>query len=270
MREFDAWGLAMLLHHINDNRAIILQMCADGNHDERMDDKAADLFIEGILLAALHHAKNAALTSTHDRVWENGPFQMAYKIGMTYRQAEHELAVLRQCIEADLEKRKFAFIEPQKSELFEGLEAAWGPVCKIIPSASVDVKEAHIARMVELDTATVFYMMRVAEQGLRYLARKLRISLTHKGYRLPIEYADWDKVITGIKNKIDNVRHLPAGPKRQERLTKFSDAADHCLFMKDIWRNNISHTRDPYKPGEALRVIERVRDFMQFTVKSFS
>ena len=67
-----------------------------------------------------------------------------------------------------------------------------------------------------------------------------------------------------IKNKITRARTAPAGPKKQAKLEFYSDAADHCVFMKDIWRNNVSHSRKPYKPGEAQAVLERVRDFMIF------
>jgi hypothetical protein len=45
---------------------------------------------------------------------------------------------------------------------------------------------------------------------------------------------------------------------------KYSDAADHCEFMKDIWRNNVSHTRKAYSDPEAVAVLQRVREFMEF------
>lgn len=80
----------------------------------------------------------------------------------------------------------------------------------------------------------------------------------------PIESGTWDKVITACKGKIDAIRKKPIGPKKQAQLEFYSDAGDHCLFMKDIWRNNISHTRKPYNKPEALAVLERVRDFMKF------
>ena len=56
---------------------------------------------------------------------------------------------------------------------------------------------------------------------------------------------------------------MPKGPKRQEKLELLSDAADHCVFMKDIWRNSVSHTRNPYKKSEAIAALDRVRDFMR-------
>ena len=83
----------------------------------------------------------------------------------------------------------------------------------------------------------------------------------------PIEYADWEKIITEIKNKIAQTRALPAGPKKQAKLEFYSDAADHCTFMKDIWRNNVSHARKGYEDYESLAILGRVQDFMKFLAK---
>lgn len=75
--------------------------------------------------------------------------------------------------------------------------------------------------------------MRVAEYALRLLARNVKITLTHKGKTHPIEYAEWDQVITQIKNKISAVRQLSKGRPKDDVLKLFSSAADHCEYMKD-------------------------------------
>jgi hypothetical protein len=271
MQTFDAWALAMLLHHLDDHKRLVFQMCETGNGDKQLDAQAMELFIIPTILMAQIQSKKAHLQSTHDRVWDGGgPFWMDSKIGMTYQEAKNQLTVLQQCIEADLEKRLFAFIEPRHASLFNEMEETWKDIFSCMPDSKIDVEDAHIARMVELDTATVFHMMRVAEYGLRRMAVKLRVRLTHKGKAMPIEFADWEKVITGMKNKIDAIRKTKVGPTRVKQLEKCSDAADHCTFMKDIWRNNVSHARKPYKASEALAVLERVRDFMRFVAREFT
>ena len=114
--------------------------------------------------------------------------------------------------------------------------------------------------------------MRVAEHRLRILAKKMRVSLDlrHKGHIIPIDHAEWQKVITAIKNKLDTIKALPSGPKRTAQLEKLSDAGDHCLFMKDIWRNAVSHARKPYSEPEAKAAMGRVKDFMTFVAKEFT
>jgi hypothetical protein len=110
--------------------------------------------------------------------------------------------------------------------------------------------------------------MRAAERGLRMLARRLHVTLTHSGKAVPIEFADWNKIITGIKNKIADAHKLAPGPKRQAKLETYSSAADHCEYMKEIWRNNVSHTRKPYTEDEAIDALKKVRNFMQFLSKA--
>jgi hypothetical protein len=244
MKMFDAWGIAMLLHHLDDNKGVMSQMCEGGNGDEKLDPDALELYITPVIHQAIYHAKLAKLQSTDDRVWDGGgPFWMASHVGITYQEAKHEFTVLRQCIEADLEKRLFAFIEPKRVELSSEMPERWADVLKNIPDAKADIEDAHLAHSLELHTATVFHLMRVAEHGLRVMAKKMRVSLDLKDKKgiVPIEFADWQKVITAIKNKLSVVGALPTGSKRQAKLEKYSDAADHCVFMKDIWRNTVSH-----------------------------
>jgi formylglycine-generating enzyme required for sulfatase activity len=105
--------------------------------------------------------------------------------------------------------------------------------------------------------------MRLAEHGLRKLAKRVHVTLNHKGKNYPVEYADWEAVITAIKNKITQSRQIPRGPKKVEELRFYSSAADQCEYMKDIWRNEISHTRRQYSKPESLAVINRVREFIE-------
>jgi hypothetical protein len=167
-------------------------------------------------------------------------------------------AFLRECrmhIWLRMDGRYIPFIEP----------SPWGAdVERAFPEAAIDIRSAGIALGVDLPTAAVFHAMRVTEYGLRWLARRLRVRLTDKGRRQPLEYADWQKVITECQNQLKATRQLPKAQKRQERLAKYSRAADHCDYMKDIWRNDVSHTRRVYSAPEAEAVVQRVREFMQF------
>jgi len=165
----------------------------------------------------------------------------------------------------EVTKRKYVSIDQDRSQYVDREHLFGEAVSSAFPSATDDIREAGNCIAVECGTATVFHLMRAVEYALRKLARKLHVRLTHKGRSHPIEFADWDKVITGIHNEITKARSLSPGPKRQAKLEVYSDVADHCLYMKDIWRNNISHARQPYLPSEALGVLERVRDFMNST-----
>jgi hypothetical protein len=168
----------------------------------------------------------------------------------------------REILTYGMQKLKFVYIEPGKIPFVNNEALLGGGVRNFFTEAAEDIRAAGNCLAVDCSTAAVFHLMRAAEFGLRRIARKLRVRLTHSGSRQPLEFADWEKVITGVKNSISKARTIPPGPKRQARLETYSDLADNCTYMKDIWRNNVSHARKGYNSAEATGVMERVRDFM--------
>jgi hypothetical protein len=145
----------------------------------------------------------------------------------------------------------------------------WGDaIFEALPHAHEDIRDAGHSIGCELYTAAVFHLMRVAEHGLRELAKHLRVKLRDKGMAQPVDHATWDKVITAARNQISSARLLAAGPKKKARLAKYARAADHCDYMKDIWRNDVAHTQRSYNRKDALAVLARVREFTEL-VASF-
>ena len=177
---------------------------------------------------------------------------------------EVEARHLRESLLREAFLRTFVFTKKETANFIDNPAFFGEDVKSAFHSASFDIGETGNCLAVECPTAAVFHLMRVAEYGLRALAKKLHVRLTHSGLRQPVEFADWEKVITGIKIEITKARALNPGQKRQAKLEMYSDAADHCAYMKDIFRNNISHTRKSYTLPEALGVTGRVRDFMVF------
>ncbi len=177
---------------------------------------------------------------------------------------EVETRHLRESLMREAFLRTFVVTKKETADFIDNAALFGEDVNSAFLPASFDIREVGNCLAVECPTAAVFHLMRVAEYGLRALAKRLHVRLTHSGLRQPIEFADWEKVITGIKNEITKARALNPGPKRQLKLEMYSDAADHCVYMKDIFRNNISHTRKPYTLPEAFDIMERVRDFMVF------
>ncbi len=162
----------------------------------------------------------------------------------------------------DIEKRKYLHVPPELCKYLDHEQLFGELVYRKFTAARADIKEAGNCLAVGCSTAAVFHLMRVAEHGLRAIAKKLRVVMTHKGQPHPVEYADWDKVITGIKNKLASLRTMSHGQARQNNLEFYSDLADQCDYMRDMWRNTISHTRRPFNVPEAQGVLQRVEGFM--------
>jgi hypothetical protein len=168
-------------------------------------------------------------------------------------------------IQNNLEKRHFMLLSEEEATFYTNPDLFGESFREKYPARAIkDVFDAGSSYAASLYTACVFHCMRVAEYGLRKLAsnRILRVKLTKKGRRCPIEYGTWQEVIDAIQAKIRKIRQRPVGPKRESELQFLSSAADHCEYMKDIWRNELSHTRRTYKKAEALAVIHRVKDFV--------
>lgn len=175
-----------------------------------------------------------------------------------------EMLAIQDMVRTELENRKFLYIPDSQDEFLRKKQLFGRSVYEMFPDARIELTDAGTAFAMELYTACVFHLMRVAEHGLRTLARSVKVRLTHKANFMPLDFGDWNQVITGIRGKIDAARRLTPGPRRQAKLEMYSNAADHCEYMKDIWRNTASHARKSYIESEALATMDRVKAFMQF------
>lgn len=162
----------------------------------------------------------------------------------------------------NLKARLFLFIPSDRAAFHQSL-ALFGDAPYLFNEAGADMLDAGNSYAANLPNACIFHLMRVSEHGLRAIAGKVRVPLKHKGKKCPIEYADWEKVITGIENKIILIRRKPVGPKKNAELTFYSEAVSHCRHIRDIWRNEISHTRKRFSSPEAFAAMSRVADFMK-------
>lgn len=206
--------------------------------------------------------KECELTTALRRI--DGPFRIGMQTAMTFEEVVTQIRELKRDVDSDLEFRRFTFIPTDKAALLDNQDDRWTKAWKAVPASEQDTRDANLAYAHGLYTASVFHSMRVAEVGLRFIAKQLRITITDRGKKVPVEYGTWDKVITQCKNKITDQRKLPKNAANSQRLQRYSDAADHCGYMKDIWRNDVSHARKVYIQSEALVVLDRVSAFMQF------
>jgi hypothetical protein len=185
------------------------------------------------------------------------------------RRKDHETKALvihakhaRMAVVRELKRQTFLHVPNTLAAYLDNDRLLGDQVWEAFPKARTDVKDAGNCLAADCNTAAVFHLMRVSEHGLRRVAQKLRVTLTHKAAPQPIEYADWHKVVAGIRNKITTLRALGSSRRKDRQLTFYSDIADQCEYLKDIWRNPVSHTRTSYNASEAMGVKIRVSDFM--------
>jgi len=182
----------------------------------------------------------------------------------TAESVHHHLYELKMAVQDEIASRKFVMIENRKADFLEQKSLFGKQVSKAFPSAKEEVRSAGNCLAVDLNTAAVFHLMRVAELGMRALARNLKVKVK----RNTIDSANWTEIIKNIGDATaERWKKLPKskqGRRKAVEFLKFCEvAADELNVFKEIWRNNTMHAGLPYNEHEAHGVFIRVRDFMQ-------
>ena len=181
------------------------------------------------------------------------------------------LKAILKAVERNLDDRKFMYVPANQAPYWNNF--FWlGKDFPIAFSHPAKKEATELGSCITAGrwTACVFHSMRLAEHGLRKLAKSVNVTLKDRGKVHPVEFADWNKIITSIRARIAKIRTLPVGPKKEKELQFYSDCNDHCEYMKDIWRNEVAHTRRFYDKEEAFGVVNRTKEFIQLLSKYYA
>jgi hypothetical protein len=170
-----------------------------------------------------------------------------------------DVRALREAIEGELNHIYFYHYPPQSVHLVMQFETTWDLIAKQFPSAKGDAFAAVDCQALGHGTASVFHSMRVAECGLRALARERAVRLPKNK---PLEWADWQNIIEGITKKVDQIGNRKAGKARDAALEFYRGALGEFQAFKDVYRNNVMHTRRSYDVHQARSVLFHVYEFM--------
>jgi hypothetical protein len=144
----------------------------------------------------------------------------------------NELRVLRETVDDGISFKYFYHYPQEKALVLLKFERDWDTINSRFPSSKRDALAAVDCWALGHNTASVFHFMRVAEYGLRAIAKELRAPLPKKK---PIEWATWQEIIIAIRTARDEIgRTKPAGPGKDEALAFYSGA----LISRDL-RTNI-------------------------------
>lgn len=230
---------------------------------------------------ALHHEKST------DRLWRLGLRLENKNIITSFIHTEFE--EVQALFETELNESCLAIIPKGKAIYFEkdGDDALFGSgVSEAFPEAWDDIKAAGNCIAAGLYDGAIFYLMRVAETGMRALAKHLRAKVEKrqwakkeencpkckfvihaavpaKAKRLPLDYAMWEEVIKALEYKIEAVQNSPKGKKRTIQYEFYHGLIIELNAFKDLWRNEVSHCRRKFGELEAMQIYPHVKYFMQ-------
>jgi hypothetical protein len=179
-----------------------------------------------------------------------------------------EALALFECIEIAARtelKEIFVGYIPTENAKYWGKEKPFGKQVHLtFPSVIEEVNSACNCYAVEEYTAAVFHLMRVAELGLRALARQNRIKIKNR----TLEYADWQDVINGLTKRVTIFENRKRGRAREAALAFYKGAIADCSYFKEAYRHPLMHSRSGHVGPETLVIMTRVSEFMQALAKN--
>jgi len=177
----------------------------------------------------------------------------------TCRDLENELNVLQEAIDDDVKKVDLYHYPTDKATELRSIHKAWNESIRAFPSAGPEIVDAIDCYAVGHNTASIFHLMRVAEYGLRALARERGVKFP----KHPLIWADWQNILEQTEARArDATKTMSRGPAKDAALAFYSGAIGQFHAFKDTYRNVTMHVRRRYDELDALRAINQVRDFM--------
>ncbi len=162
-------------------------------------------------------------------------------------------------MQAEMDSHLYLCVPDSKKALYVDAATAFGEqVESLFPKARKDVFEAARCLVLDRWTASVFHSMRVIEHGLLAIAVKVGLS------EEDMKRENWKNIIDQIEKKIREIEAAPkSSPLKGETLRALSVAATQCRYIKDAWRNHVSHGGTAYGEVESETVFNHARQFMQ-------
>lgn len=183
---------------------------------------------------------------------------------------EAQMSQVKVAFLSDAAERKFILVreKPHDYSQFIDRDDLFGSdVQSGFPSATADIREAGNCLAVEIHTAAVFHLMRVAEFGLRALAHDRRVRFLKKG---PLELATWDEIIRELEKAEQAIQNYPKTLARESQFDFYHGAMMEFKRFKNKFRNSVMHARNEYDADEAHSAFEHVRAFMLILVGKIS
>lgn len=165
-----------------------------------------------------------------------------------------------------LTRATFVKVEDDRRKYVNSQRLFGDAVFDAFKSARQDIEDAGNCLAAECSTAAVFHLMRVAEVGLRALAydREAHVFKNAKTlFEIPLELASWDQLIRELEDAEKAIQGYPQTMARERQFDFYHGAMMQYRAFKNVFRNNIMHTRDSYDRDEAISVYNKVKEFME-------
>jgi hypothetical protein len=174
------------------------------------------------------------------------------KDGCSYAELGRIAANLRTRIQDELEVVMFLWIEDKnyyaQDELFGSEVAAR------FKGASSDIEEAGSCYATGRYTACVFHLMRVAEHGLRAIAKRVEF---------PDDRPMWEPILNYINAELAKKDYKKISESFKGDIEFISGISAHLHAFNLAWRRRVAHIERTYTKDEAKRIMDETKNLMQ-------
>jgi hypothetical protein len=213
--------------------------------------------IKGWLQYATQQANQLELQAAHDRI---ARFTGKLRFPMTLQAYVAEVTTLLETFQDGINFKYFYKYPQAKALMLLKAEPEWKKITDAFPECKQDSISAVDCYALGQNTASVFHAMRVAEHGLRALAKERKVTLPRNRQ---IEWATWQDLIKALDAEILAIGNKKAGAPRDAALEFYSGARADLNGFKDEYRNLVMHVRASYDEFQALEAVQKVHAFME-------
>ena len=168
---------------------------------------------------------------------------------------------LRNAIQTELRGLYYYQYTHQKGQKLATWQDDWKRALAAFPEIQHDVFAATDCYALGHCTASIFHSMRVAEHGLRALAKERKVKLPKSKQ---LEWGTWQEIIKALDDEIKAIGTTKkAGAAKDAALEFYSGARADLNGFKDEFRNQVSHVRASYDEQQALRALNNVNNFIE-------
>lgn len=173
--------------------------------------------------------------------------------GLNSERTCHHIETIYSTLKAELRTTLFKVI-PKERAKYNDSEWLKGPDLQTkFPIAFKELERGGICYSLGQPTASVFHSMRALESGLSALAKPFAISTA---------LDNWQTIIEQIEKAVRNLGTQQKSQQKSDDESFYGAATSHLYFVKNAWRNHVSHRLESYSDDDALRILLRTQEFV--------
>jgi hypothetical protein len=146
-------------------------------------------------------------------------------------------------------------------------EQEWDKIIKAFPSTKQEILFGVDAYAFENNSACVFHMSRVAEIGLRALAKERGLKVIRK--HIPIEWGTWGDILKALDEKVVDITKQSNGPQKDKAFEFYKTVLSDLRAIQGL-RDRTMHFRDNYDQGETQSAMFRTKSLMTMLASKLS